>query len=253
MKKGLMQTDPMTGMPVAQPGSTPMFPVSQGVNGGSMARFNPMINQYAQANPLANAAYASQPMPALAQQSYIKKIERQLLPKQGAIGTLAPTKGVKTEVIEPTMEMKKVLKPVEPKKDTVVNKPTISYGQMAIGRKALNQQKKDAAQVVTQDIGPSIISGAANLITGVPIAKAAYEIGSAASNVLSKIRKGAGEHFEEKTALKQKPIPKGSGLEDLVESGPKGKAAVENMGYETNALARMKGNGMYKKNCGYKK
>jgi len=276
-KRGLMQMDPMTGMPVAQPGSTPMFPVSNGFVGGSTAKFNPMINQYAQANPLANAAYASQPMPALAQQygqkavgtlvgdfpprMRMQKVIQPLQPDTGykeikslpptmsmtkEVKPLPPTAGTKVITPRPTMKMEKVIKPLE-------EVPTISYGQMAIGRKALKQEK-DAAQVITEDIGPAIISGAANLITGVPVAKAAIELGTKASNVLSNIRKGAKKHFEEKDpALNQKPIPEGSGLEDLAKSGAKGKAAVEKMGYETNALAKMKSNGMYKKNCGYKK
>lgn len=122
MKKGLMQVDPMTGMPVAQTASSPMYPVSPtSAMGGSSARFNPMINQYATEDPLANASLAAQPMPTFANGMY-------------------------------------------------------------------------------------------------------------------------------------KAIPEdATGLQNLAKSGPKGKAAVENMGYETNALARMKGNGMYKKNCGYKK
>jgi len=129
MKKGLMQTDPMTGMPVAQPGSTPMFPVSQGANGGSMARFNPMINQYAQADPLANAAYASQPMPALAQTMSLEKKETVLSPKQGSIGTPAPKEGVKTGVIRPTMSIEMVTKPLPA--DTA----TKTYNVMTQGRR----------------------------------------------------------------------------------------------------------------------
>ena len=129
MKKGLMQVDPMTGMPVAQPGSTPMFPVSQGAYGGSTAKFNPMINQYAQANALANAGYASQPMPALAQKMKLEKKERVLLPKEGSIGMLAPTEGVKTGVIKPTMSMEMVSKPLPA--DTA----TKTYNVMAQGRR----------------------------------------------------------------------------------------------------------------------
>lgn len=271
-KRALMQVDPMTGMPVAQPGSTPMFPVSEGANAGSTDKFNPLTNQYAMADPLANAAYASQPMPALAQTMSLEEKQRTLLPKEGSIGTPAPTKGVKTEVIkpkmsmemkskplpperqvktgvlDPTMQMKKVITPLPPTQDT------LNYRQMAVGRRALNQEK-DAAQIITQNIGPEIMRGAANLIPGVPIAKAASELGNSASNVLNKIRQGAKKHFEEKDpALKQKPIPKdATGLQELAKSGPKGEAAVENMGYNPNALARMRGNGMYKKNCGYKK
>ncbi len=247
-KRALMQVDPMTGMPVAQPSSTPMFPVSEGANAGSTAKFNPMMNQYAMADPLANAAYASQPTPALAQTMSLETKQRVLLPKEGSITTPAPKKGIKTGVLDPTMQMKKVTKPLPPAQDT------LNYRQMAVGRRALNQEK-DAAQIITQNIGPEIMSGAANLIPGVPIAKAASELGNSASNVLNKIRQGAKKHFEEKDpALKQKAIPEdATGLQELAKSGPKGKAAVEKMGYNPNALARMRGNGMYKKNCGYKK
>ena len=133
MKKGLMQTDPMTGMPVAQPGSTPMFPVSQGANGGSMARFNPMINQYAQADPLANAAYASQPMPALAQNTRIMTMEKEApkptMSMKKVIENLPPKQEVKTEVIKPTMSMEMVTKPVPA--DTA----TKTYNVMAQGRR----------------------------------------------------------------------------------------------------------------------
>ena len=206
-KRALMQMDPMTGMPVAQPGSTPMFPVSEGANTGSTDKFNPMMNQYAMADPLANAAYASQPMPALAQKSYLQKMEGKLLPKQGAIGTPAPIEGVKTEFPKPTMKIEKIIKPLEPVKDTA------TYKQMAEGRRI---QK---------------------LLSDPEMMKAV------------KIGKKVGQ------ALPQdKPIPKdATGLQELAKSGPKGEAAVENMGYNPNALARMRGNGLYKKNCGYKK
>lgn len=209
-KKGLMQIDPMTGMPVAQPGSTPMFPVSQGANAGSTAKFNPMINQYASADPLANAAYASQPMPGLAQHKRIMTMEKEApkptMSMKKVIQNLPPEQGVKTEVIEPTMRMGKVIKSLEPVQDT------LTYKQMATGRR-IEKFLSD----------PEMLK--------------AVKIGKQVGNALPQ----------------DKPIPKGSGLEDLVESGPKGKAAVEKMGYNPNALARMRGNGMYKKNCGYKK
>ena len=206
-KRGLMQTDPMTGMPVAQPGSTPMFPVSEGANAGSTAKFNPMINQYAMADPLANAAYASQPMPALAQKMSLEEKQRILLAKKGSIGVPAPKEGVKTEVIKPTMSM-------EMKSETLpADTGTKTYNVMAEGRRL----EKLLSQA--PDAGINIMQG-----------------------------KAAGG------TLKQKAIPEdATGLQELAKSGPKGKAAVEKMGYETNALARMKGNGMYKKNCGYKK
>ena len=131
MKKGLMQYDPMTGMPVAQSG-TPMFPVSAGFVGGSTAKFNPRINQYAQADSLANAAYASQPMPALAQKMRLRKIEGTLLPKQGAIGTLAPTEGVKTEVKERTMSLIKEDKAAEPTTGTKEYDKNVEFNKYAM-------------------------------------------------------------------------------------------------------------------------
>ena len=206
-KRALMQVDPMTGMPVAQPGSTPMFPVSEGANAGSTDKFNPLMNQYAMADPLANAAYASSPMPALAQTMSLEEKVRTLLPKEGSIGTPAPTKGVKTEVIKPKMSMEMKSKPLPA--DTA----TKTYNVMMEGRRL----EKLLSQA--PDAGINIMKG-----------------------------KAAGG------TLKQKPIPKDAiGLQELAASGPKGEDAVENMGYNPNALARMRNNGMYQKNRGYKK
>lgn len=67
--------------------------------------------------PMANQQFGMMPMqqksmPALAQTMSLEEKERKLLPKQGSIGTTAPTKGVKTGVIRPTMSIEMVSKPV---------------------------------------------------------------------------------------------------------------------------------------------
>ena len=212
MKKGLMQTDPMTGMPVAQPGSTPMFPVSQGVNGGSMARFNPTINQYAQANPLANAAYASQPMPALAQQKRMMKMEKAPAPPRRYMEMvsepLPPKKQIKKGVLDPTMSMTMVVDPLRPDTGQKEIKPlpptmhmhkeikplnpvqdTLTYKHMAVGRKALNQEKNvpsNTLKEIGEKVGQFVMSAPASLV---PAAHAASLILKAKDRVFGSERK----------------------------------------------------------------
>jgi len=187
---GLMQTDPMTGMPVAQPGSTPMFPVSAGFVGGSTAKFNPRINQYAQADPLANAAYASQPMPALAQHKRLMKLEKKEIPQHKRVMIM------EKEAPKPTMLMRKEIKPLEIKKDTM------TY---------LNQEKNvpsNTLKEIGEKIGGYVLSGATSLL---PAAYAASAVIKAKDRLFGSKEKAVDSAKDWATgkdpALKQKQKP----------------------------------------------
>lgn len=195
MKKGLMQVDPMTGMPVTQTASSPMYPVSPtSAIGGSSARFNPMINQYATEDPLANASLAAQPMPTFANGMY----QRTNPPVADNTRVNLPTGFKSNKELEGERDIQET-----------INLAKNSWSNYAGYR---SEDARDQKQI-SRNIKISMQNNGMN-----------------------------------------KAIPEdATGLQNLAKSGPKGKAAVENMGYETNALARMKGNGMYKKNCGYKK